>query len=237
MIKHTIRAFDADLQELASKIAEMGRLDDEQIALATDAFVKSDDTLARRVIIADDRIDALQREIEEKAISVIALRQPMGSDLREIVGALRISNELERVGDLAENIAKRVVLLTKEVKIAEAMLPLQRMVQLVREQLTSVLESYARRDVAAAMAVWRRDQEVDALNTALFREMLTYMMENPRNIAFCTHLLFCAKNIERIGDHTTNIAENVVYMVEGQPLAEERPKADLTSYVVLPLSA
>ncbi len=237
MIKHTIRAFDADLQELASKIAEMGRLDDEQIALATDAFVKSDDTLARRVIIADDRIDALQREIEEKAISVIALRQPMGSDLREIVGALRISNELERVGDLAENIAKRVVLLTEEVKIAEAMLPLQRMVQLVREQLTSVLESYARRDVAAAMAVWRRDQEVDALNTALFREMLTYMMENPRNIAFCTHLLFCAKNIERIGDHTTNIAENVVYMVEGQPLAEERPKADLTSYVVLPLSA
>ncbi|HEY4720876.1 MAG TPA: phosphate signaling complex protein PhoU [Anaerolineae bacterium] len=237
MIKHTIRAFDADLQELASKIAEMGRLDDEQIALATDAFVKSDDTLARRVIIADDRIDALQREIEEKAISVIALRQPMGSDLREIVGALRISNELERVGDLAENIAKRVVLLTEEVKIAEAMLPLQRMVQLVREQLTSVLESYACRDVAAAMAVWRRDQEVDALNTALFREMLTYMMENPRNIAFCTHLLFCAKNIERIGDHTTNIAENVVYMVEGQPLAEERPKADLTSYVVLPLSA
>src|SRR3972149_5429167 len=232
MIKHTIRAFDADLQELASKIAEMGRLDDEQIALATDAFVKSDDTLARRVIIADDRIDALQREIEEKAISVIALRQPMGSDLREIVGALRISNELERVGDLAENIAKRVVLLTEEVKIAEAMLPLQRMGQLVREQLTSVLESYARRDVAAAMAVWRRDQEVDALNTALFREMLTYMMENPRNIAFCTHLLFCAKNIERIGDHTTNIAENVVYMVEGQPLAEERPKADLTSYVV-----
>lgn len=237
MIEHTIRAFDADLQELASKIAEMGRLDDEQIALATDAFVKSDETLARRIIMGDDRIDALQREIEEKAISVIALRQPMGSDLREIVGALRISNELERVGDLAENIAKRVLLLTNEVSIAEVTLQLQCMAQLVRDQLTSVLDSYARRDVAAAMAVWRRDQEVDSLNTALFREMLTYMMENPRNIAFCTHLLFCAKNIERIGDHTTNIAENVVYMVEGQPLAEERPKADLTSKVVLPLSA
>lgn len=236
MIEHTIRAFDADLQEIASKIAEMGRLDDEQIALATDAFVKSDDALARRVIMADDQIDALQREIEEKAITVIARRQPMGSDLREIVGALRISNELERVGDLAENIAKRVVLLANEVGIAEATMQLQRMVQLVRDQLTSVLESYARRDVAAAMAVWRRDQEVDALNTALFREMLTYMMENPRNIAFCTHLLFCAKNIERIGDHATNIAETVVYMVEGQPLAEERPKADLTSKVVLPLS-
>ena len=235
MIEHTFRAFDADLQELASKIGEMGRFDDEQIASATDAFVNGDEPLARRVIVADDRIDALQREIEEKAITVIARRQPMGSDLREIVGAMRISNELERVGDLAENIAKRVVLLAAEVKIAEAMLQFQHMVQLVREQLTSVLESYARRDVAAATAVWRKDQEVDAVNTALFREMLTYMMENPRNITFCTHLLFCAKNIERIGDHTTNIAETVVYMVEGQPLAEEPPKADLTSKVALPL--
>ncbi len=236
MIEHTMRAFDADLQQLASKIAEMGRLDDEQIAAATDAFVKSDEALAQRVIVADDQIDALQREIEEKAVTVIARRQPMGSDLREIVGALRIANELERVGDLAENIAKRVVLLAGEVKIAEAMLPLERMVQLVREQLTSVLASYARRDVATAIAVWRKDQDVDALNTALFREMLTYMMENPRNITFSTHLLFCAKNIERIGDHTTNIAEAVVYMVEGRPLAEERPKADLTSRMALPLS-
>lgn len=215
----------------------MGRLDDEQIASATDAFVNGDEPLARRVTLTDDQIDALQQEIEEKAVTVIARRQPMGSDLREVVGALRNSNELERVGDLAENIAKRVVLLAEEVKIAEAMVQLQRMVQLVREQLTSVLESYARRDVAAAMLVWRKDQEVDALNTALFRDMLTYMMENPCNITFCTHLLFCAKNIERIGDHTTNIAETVVYMVEGRPLAAERPKADLTSKVALPLSA
>jgi phosphate transport system protein len=233
MIEHTIRAFDADLQELAQKIAEMGRLDDEQIAAAIEALVKRDNALARRVIAADDRIDALQRELEGKAITTIARRQPLAVDLREIVAALRISNELERIGDLAENIAKRVLLLTDEVSIEEATLQLQRMVQLVREQLTRVLQSYARRDVGEAMEVWRRDQEVDALNTSLFRELLTYMMENPRNITFCTHLVFCAKNIERIGDHATNIAETVIYMVEGRPLAQERPKADFTSKAML----
>jgi len=134
MIEHTIRAFDADLQELAQKIAEMGRLDDEQIAAAIEALVKRDNALARRVIAADDRIDALQRELEGKAITTIARRQPLAVDLREIVAALRISNELERIGDLAENIAKRVLLLTDEVSIEEATLQLQRMVQLVREQ-------------------------------------------------------------------------------------------------------
>ena len=237
MIEHTIRAFDADLQELARKIAEMGRRDDEQIATAIEALVKRDNALAERTIAADDRIDALQREIEEKVITTIARRQPMAVDLREIVAALRISNDLERVGDLAENIAKRVPMLTKEISINEATLQLQRMVQLVREQLTRVLQSYARRDVAEAMDVWRKDQEVDALNTSLFRELLTYMMENPRNITFCTHLVFCAKNIERIGDHATNIAESVVYMVEGCPLALERPKADFISSATLPLRA
>jgi phosphate transport system protein len=161
----------------------------------------------------------------------------MAVDLREIVGALRISNDLERVGDLAENIAKRVMLLTDEFHINEVMLQLQRMVQLVRDQLTRVLQSYERRDVAEALDVWRKDQEVDALNTSLFRELLTYMMENPRNITFCTHLLFCAKNIERMGDHATNIAETVYYIVQGRVLSEERPKADVTSREVLPLPA
>ena len=237
MIEHTTRAFDADLQELARKIADMGRLDDEQIADATEALVKRDIALARRVIAADDRVDALQRDIEEKAVTTIARRQPMAVDLREIVGALRISNDLERVGDLAENIAKRVMLLTDEFRINEVMLQLQRMVQLVRDQLTRVLQSYERRDVAEALEVWRKDQEVDALNNSLFRELLTYMMENPRNITFCTHMLFCAKNIERMGDHATNIAETVYYIVQGRPLSEERPKADITSGEVLPLSA
>lgn len=163
MIEHTIRAFDADLQELARKIAEMGRRDDEQIATAVEALVKRDNALAERVVAADDRIDALQREIEEKVITTIARRQPMAVVLREIVAALRISNDLERVGDLVENIAKRVPMLAEEISINEATLQLQRMVQFVREQLRRVLESYARRDVAEAMDVWRKDQEIDAL--------------------------------------------------------------------------
>jgi phosphate transport system protein len=212
----------------------MGRLDDQQIADATQAIIKRDSELARRVIWADDRVDALQREIEEKAITTIARRQPMAVDLREIVGALRISNDLERVGDLAENIAKRVPLLTDEFQINEVVLQLQRMADLARDQLTRVLDSYERRDVAKALDVWRRDTEVDALNTSLFRELLTYMMEDPHNIRFCAHMLFCAKNIERIGDHATNIAETVYYIVEGRPIEVERPKADLTSRELLP---
>ena len=236
MVEHTTRAFDLDLQELARKIVDMGRSDDEQIANATEALLKRDTTLARRVIAADDLIDAQQRDIEEKAIATIARRQPMAVDLREIVGALRISNDLERVGDLAENIAKRVLLLTGEFRIEEVMLQLQRMVRLARDQLKQVLQSYERRDVAGALDVWRKDQEIDALNNSLFRELLTYMMEDPRNIAFCTHMLFCAKNIERMGDHATNIAETVYYIVEGRALPEERPKADLTSRETLPES-
>jgi phosphate transport system protein len=230
--QHTIRAFDADLRELESEIAEMGRLDDEQIAAAIDALVKRDSALARGVIAVDDRIDALQHRVEEKAVTTIARRQPMAVDLREITGTLRISAELERVGDLAKNIAKRALLLSDQFnmnEMNEAMLQLQHMAKLVREQLKCVLASYARRDVAGALKVWHGDEEIDALNTSLFRELLTFMMEDPRNITFCTHLMFCAKNIERIGDHATNIAETVYYIAEGRPLTEERPKADLTS--------
>jgi phosphate transport system protein len=235
MIVHTTRAFDTDLQQLARMILEMGRLDDEQIAASTEALMKYDTELARRVVAADDRIDALQREIEEKAIAIIARRQPMAVDLREIVGALRIANDLERVGDLAENIAKRVMLLSDQFRIDEVMLQFHRMVRLVRDQLSHVLQSYERRDVAEALEVWRKDREVDAINTSLFRELLTYMTENTNNITFCTHLLFCAKNIERMGDHATNIAETVYYIVEGHPLTEERPKADVTRTPKVPL--
>jgi phosphate transport system protein len=161
----------------------------------------------------------------------------MAVDLREIVGALRISNDLERIGDLAENIAKRVTLLTDEFRIHDVVIHLQRMADLARDQLSRVLDSYERRDVAKALDVWHRDTEVDALNTSLFRELLTYMMEDPRNIGFCAHMLFCAKNIERIGDHATNIAESVYYIVEGRPIEAERPKADLTSRELLPQSS
>jgi len=229
MVDHITRAFDSDLQELTKKILEMGRSDDKQIADAIEALWKHDAALARSVIAADDLIDAQQRAIEEKAITTIARRQPMAVDLREIIGALRICNDLERVGDLAENIAKRVLLLTDDFRIDEVMLQLQRMARLARDQLQHVLESYERRDVASAIDVWHKDQEIDAFNSSLFRELLTYMMEDPHNITFCSHMLFCAKNIERMGDHATNIAETVYYIVEGQSFPEERPKADLTS--------
>jgi len=234
MIDHTTRAFDTDLQALAREISNMGRLDAEQITEATKALTSRDVALARRVIAADDQIDALQRNIEQKAIATIARWQPMAVDLREIVGALRISNDLERIGDLAENVAKRVVLLADHPPIDEVVLQLRHMAQLVLDQLRRVMQCYERRDVAEALEVWRKDQEVDALNTSLFRELLTYMMENPRNITLCTHLLFCAKNIERIGDHVTNIAETIYYIVQGHALSEERPKADITSKVTLP---
>ena len=234
MIEHTTRAFDSDLHELARKIAEMGRLDGEQIADAIDALAKRDTVLAKRVIAADDQVDALQREIEEKAATTIARRQPMAVDLREILGALRISNDLERIGDLAENVAKRMMLVTEELRLNEVVLQLRHMADVVRDQLARVLQGYERRDVAVALDVWRKDQEIDALNTGLFRELLTFMMEDPRKITFCIHMLFCAKNIERMGDHATNIAETVYYIVQGTQLKEERPKADVTSKEMLP---
>ena len=235
MTEHTARAFDADLHSLALKIAEMSRLDETQIRRSIEALVKRDVALAEGVIAAKDRVDALQREIEEKAIVTIARRQPMAVDLREIIGALRISNDLEQIGDLAENVAKEVILLSDAFLIDEVVLQLQRMGRLVLGQLMRVLRSYERSDAAEALEVWREDLEVDSLNNSLFRETLTYTMENPRNITFCTHLLFCAKNIERIGDHATNIAETVYYIVEGRMPPDERPKADLTGIGARPL--
>jgi len=229
MPQHTIHAFDDDLRKLAVKISDMGRLDLKQITQAIQALETHDIALAAAVIPADDQVDALQRQVEEYAVITIARRQPMGSDLREIVGPLRVANDLERIGDLAENIAKRVMLLKGETHINELMLQFQRMAHLVLDQLTQVLQSYERRDVAQALDVWRKDQEIDAMHSSLFRESLTYMMEDARNITLCTHLLFCAKNVERMGDHITNIAETVYYIVQGSPLSEARPKADITS--------
>ena len=238
MVDHTIRAFDTDLQQLAGKVAEMGRLDGEQIADAITSLLERDTALAEQVIATDDRVDDLQREIEEKAVATIARRQPMAIDLREIVGTLRISNDLERIGDLAENIAKRVLLLLpKEFRLNAVAVQLQHMANLVRDQLARVLRSYEQRDAVLAVDVWRKDQEIDALNSSLFRELLTYMMEDPRNITFCSHMLFCAKNVERAGDHATNIAETVYYIVEGHQLTEKRPKADVTSRKPVPLAS
>jgi phosphate transport system protein len=229
-----MKAFDADLQDLTRVVAEMGGLAERQIANSVAALDKRDLDLAQRVITDDLKIDTLQREIEEKAILTIARRQPMAVDLREIVGALRISNDLERIGDLAKNIAKRVAALDNDFQPQQVMRGVEHMSELVLTQIKDVLDSFARRDSAEALAVWRNDEEIDAVNNSLFRELLTYMMEDPRNISFCTHLLFCAKNIERMGDHATNIAETVYYIVEGNPMAEERPKGDTTAVTNVP---
>ena len=229
MEQHTTRAFDIDLQDLARLVAEMGGLAEKQIGESVDALNTHDLALAQRVIALDDKIDMLQREIEEKAILTIARRQPMAVDLRDIVGALRVANDLERIGDLAKNIAKRVGALDDDIELTKVLRGVEHMADLVLAQIKDVLDAYTRRDVEKALAVWRGDEEVDAVNNSLFRELLTYMMEDPRNISLCIHLLFCAKNIERMGDHATNIAETVYYIVEGRPLADERPKGDTTA--------
>jgi len=230
--QHTAKAFDVDLQDLARMVAEMGGLAEKQIAESVDALARRDSRLAQRVVALDPSVDALQREIEERGILTIARRQPMAVDLREIVGALRVSNDLERIGDLAKNIAKRVIALGNEFNPQNQVIRgVEHMTDLVLGQLKQVLDAYARRDVTQALEVWRGDEEIDAVNNSLFRELLTYMMEDPRNITFCTHLLFCAKNIERMGDHATNIAETVYYIAEGRALADERPKGESFSAV------
>ena len=230
MNEHTAKAFDSELQELTRKVAEMGGLAEREIADAIQALIRRDIDLAKRVVAADPTIDALQQEIEEKAVLTIARRQPMAVDLREIVAALRVSNDLERIGDLAKSIGKRVSALEGDFHPTKLIRGVEHMASLVLNQLKQVLDAYAARDLDSALTVWKGDEEIDALCTSLFRELLTYMMEDPRNITFCIHLMFCAKNIERMGDHATNIAETVHYMVEGRPIADRRPKGDTTAF-------
>jgi phosphate transport system protein len=191
---------------------------------AMDALANADASLAHQVVATDPRLDALQREIEEQAVLTIARRQPVADDLREIVGAIRAAGDLERVGDLAKNIAKRSIKIGLNARAPRAIVGLRHMNEVATELLKDVLDAFAQRDVERARAVWERDVELDALEDSVFRDLLTHMMEDPRNISFCTHLLFCSKNIERIGDHATNIAETVFYLVSGSSLPTERPK-------------
>ncbi len=237
MSTHLTTAFDEELRELSSKLAEMGGIAERLVGESTDALVKRDTALAQKVISADANVDALQHEIEEKAILVIARRQPMAVDLREIVSALRIANDLERVGDLAKNTAKRVLALDGEYHAQKQLRGVKHMADMVLQQLKQVLDAYGARDVNRAVAVWKSDGEIDSMYNSLFREFLTYMMEDPRHITMCTHLLFAAKNIERIGDHATNIAETIYYLVKGEMLLDERPKSDLTSTTKVSLAA
>ncbi len=236
MNEHTAKAFDVDLQELTRKVAEMGGLAERLIADSVAALIKRDVDLAKRVVAADAAVDTLQHDIEEKAVLTIARRQPMAIDLRDVVGALRVSNDLERIGDLAKNIAKRVTALNGEFHPQKLIRGVEHMATLVLGQLKRVLDAYAGRDLPSALAVWKGDEEIDAMCTSLFRELLTYMMEDPRNITFCIHLMFCAKNIERMGDHATNIAETVHYMIEGRAIADQRPKGDTTAFATMQAS-
>jgi phosphate transport system protein len=224
--EHTARVFDADLIKLTQLVAQMGGLAQKQVADSMDALARHDVGLACKVVAADTVLDSLQRQIEEKAVATIALRQPVAVDLRALVAMLRIANELERVGDLAKNIGKRVVAVNGASSQRKLMRGLAHIAALVVSQLAAVLDSFVDRNPEKALQVWQSDKEVDALYVSLSRELLTYTMEDAGIIPLCIHHLFCAKNIERMGDHATNIAEAVHYLVEGRSIAGERPKVD-----------
>jgi phosphate transport system protein len=231
---HVVSAYDEELKYLTKRIAAMGGHAERMVEQATTALVGADPGLARKVIADDAVLDEGQREIDDKAIVIIARRQPMATDLREIIGAIRISADLERVGDLAKNVAKRVVAVTDGGQPTSLFRGIAALADLASTQLKDVLDVYASRAVDRLGFVRDRDDQIDAMYTSLFRELLTYMMEDPRNITPCTHLLFCAKNIERIGDHATNIAETIYYIGTGEQMPAERPKDDKTDRVVQP---
>jgi len=228
--EHIVSSYEEELSSLNNKIAKMGGLAEQVLGQSIDALEGRDPDLAATTIQEDEAIDLLEKEIEEQAIVMIARRQPLAYDLRQIMAALRISTELERIGDLGKNIAKRALAVVGEQQPKQLMLGLKHMGELALGQLKEVLDAYIERDADRALKVWYRDEDIDAMYNSLFRELLTYMMEDPRNITFCMHLMFCAKDIERMGDHATNIAETVYYMVEGRPITDQRPKGDTTSF-------
>jgi len=233
MSEHIVKAFTEQLESLANTVAQMGGLAEAQFANSIEAISKRDGKLAEAAIGSDERVDRIQQTIEEHALKLLALRQPMAVDLRATLAAIKIANELERIGDLAKNIGKRALVLNREppIRLTQS---LARMGRQSLAQLKMVLDAYSDRDAEAARNVWRHDEEIDELYNSLFRELLTYMMEDPRTFGLCTHLLFIAKNIERAGDHATNIAETVYHMVTGSFMRIDRPKADFTSTTPIP---
>jgi phosphate transport system protein len=228
---HIFSAYDDDLKYLSRRISEMGGLAEQMVSDAVRALVNSDTALAQKVISDDAILDHAEREIGDKAIVTIARRQPMAADLREIMGSIRIAADLERVGDLGKNTAKRVIAVQSTGVPRKLARGLEHLSELALVQLKEVLDVYTTRAADKAKSIRERDEEIDAMYTSLFRELLTYMMEDPRNITSCTHLLFCAKNIERIGDHATNIAETIYYMATGAQPEGERPKDDTANTV------
>ena len=227
--EHIVSSFDQELSELKNKVSEMGGLAEAQLVNALEAMQRRDTELATRTIEADAKVDEMEREIDAFVVKLLALRQPVASDLREIIVALKISSDLERIADHATNVAKRTMSLAQSPQVRPAH-AIPRMVRLALSMIYEVLDSYSDRDTQKAIAVWRRDEELDEMYVSLFRELLTYMMEDARSISSCTHLLFIAKNIERVGDHATNIAESIYYLVEGRPLLQSRPKGGVEEY-------
>jgi len=230
--EHIIKSYDEELERLNNMIVAMGGLAESQLAAAVEVVIERDSDRAIRVIEDDVKVDQLERDIDNLAIRLLALRQPMARDLREIIAALKIGSDLERICDYAVNVAKRSIALAQSPPI-QPVHSLPRMAHLALLLVKDVIDAYVARDAEKAHEVWVRDEELDEMYASLFRVFLTYMMEDPRNIGPCTHLLFMAKNIERIGDHATNIAENVYYLVHGIPLTEARPKGDKSSLEVL----
>eukprot|EP00752_Nemacystus_decipiens_P000039 g39.t1 len=229
---HIVAAYDDEFKKLTKQITHMGALAETQLQEALRAVERRDEKLGARVKQQDKEIDRIEREIDALVIRMLALRQPVANDLRFILAALRCASEIERIGDYAKNIAKRSTALT-HLPATPLTRGVGRMGALVQTMLKDVMDAFLQGDVEKAVEVWEADEEVDGLYTSLFRELLTYMMEDPRHITPCTHLLFIAKNLERIGDHATNIAEIIHFQVEGELLAERRPKADASNYTVL----
>jgi len=221
---HTVKAYGDELNQLTAEVARMGGLAEAQVADAVDSVARRDIALARAVVERDVRLDAMHRDIEKKAIRLIALRQPVASDLRKTLSAMKLSVDLERTGDLAKNIAKRALAVAETEPMQPLTRSIERMGRLVSMRLRDVLDAYTSGELDGALAVWASDDEVDEHYNALFRELLTYMMGDPRTINACTHLLFMAKNLERIGDHATNIAETVHYEITGDEMIGERPR-------------
>ncbi len=227
---HILKRFDEELERLNATINEMGGLTESQFAKAL-AAVRDRDTQTAEEVIADDaRVDALDAAVQEQTVKLLALRQPMAVDLRVVLSSIKIAAALERIADYAKNTAKRSIVLTQGTAPPSAVAGIDRLGRLVRTALKDVLDAFADDDVAKAHSVWLRDEEIDLVYTGLFRELLTYMMEDPRTITACTHLLFMAKNIERAGDHVTNIAELVGFRSTGQNFAEARRKGSGALY-------
>jgi phosphate transport system protein len=234
--EHIIKSYDEELRRLNNTIIQMGGLAEGQLAAAIEAVMKRDSALAAHVVEGDAQVDRLEQDVDGLVVRLLALRQPMARDLREILAALRIASDLERICDYAANVAKRSIVLNQSPPV-RPVYTLPRMVKLAQALTKDVLDSYVARDADKALVVWARDEELDEMYSSLFRELLTYMMEDPRNITACTHLLFMAKNVERIGDHATNIAETVYFLVNGTPLTQARPKRDSSNQAVAPSAA